>query len=90
MNPVSEQEGRKRPGQSGSAGRFTRRGRGVLGGKARAEQQQVGGRGPCRGGSGPRTLALQQPPPSLSGLTHDRKTVPTPLGLLVLEEASVS
>lgn len=53
MNPVSEQEGRKRPGQSASAGRFTRRGRGVRGGKARAEQQQVGGEGPAGEGQGP-------------------------------------
>lgn len=44
MNPVSEQEGRKRPGQIAPAGRFTRRGRGVLGGNARAEQQQAEGR----------------------------------------------
>lgn len=74
MNPVSEQEGRKRPGQSASAGRFTRRGRGwkstrraAAGGGARALQGRVRAQGT---GSAAASTIAQRPHPRQEDSAH--------------------
>lgn len=90
MNQVFEWEGRKRPGQRAPGRWVHEEGLRCPGWKSMRRAAAGGGEDPAGEGTGPRAVAPQGPSPSVSSLTRNRETAPAPLGLLVLEEASVS
>ena len=90
MNQVFEWEGRKRPVQRAPGRWVHEEGVRCSGWKSMRRAAAGGGEDPAGEGTGPRAMALQEPSPSVSSLTRNRETATAPLGLLVLEEVSVS